>query len=219
MKTNQSSVKIKVALMASLAAAAACSAHGATVVVPVGNASFETAVSSSGADWHTLPDPGAWVAGKTSDFQVLDIATNTAHFNNNAPDGNHVLNLIEAGSMTQDLSHTINIGDQISLSFWLGNSANQGTTQQGGARAFFMLDGVNSPHFDSTNTAADGQWAFKTVTWTATSGGNLGIRLNPLAAAGGWIDDVSVNVTAVPEPSAALLGGLGALLLLRRRRV
>ncbi|MBT8044256.1 MAG: PEP-CTERM sorting domain-containing protein [Verrucomicrobiae bacterium] len=30
---------------------------------------------------------------------------------------------------------------------------------------------------------------------------------------------MSVDVTAVPEPSAALLGGLGALLLLRRRRV
>lgn len=31
-----------------------------------------------------------------------------------------------------------------------------------------------------------------------------------------WIDDISI--TAVPEPSAALLGGLGVLALLRRRR-
>jgi MYXO-CTERM domain-containing protein len=31
------------------------------------------------------------------------------------------------------------------------------------------------------------------------------------------VDDVSV--TAVPEPSAALLGGLGLLALLRRRRI
>lgn len=193
--------------------------HGATIV-PVGNASFETAVSSSGDDWHTLPDPGAWVAGKTSDFQVLDISANVAHFNNNAPNGVHVLNLIEASQMTQDLSYTINIGDQISLSFWLGNSADQGPTQQGGARAWFMLDGTNaSSNLDSTNTAADGEWAFKTVTWTATSGGNLGIRLTALGAAGGWIDDVSVSVTPIPEPSAALLGGLGALALLRRRRV
>ena len=161
------------------------------------------------------------MAGKTSDFQVLDISTNTAHFNNNAPDGVHVLNLIEASQMTQDLSCTINIGDQISLSFWLGNSAAQGTTQQGGARAWFMLDGTNaSSNLDSTNTAADGEWAFKTVTWTATSGGNLGIRLTALAAPGGWIDDVSVNVTPVPEPSTSLF--LGCLILcglLSRRRV
>ena len=35
---------------------------------------------------------------------------------------------------------------------------------------------------------------------------------------GALIDDVSVDISTVPEPSAALLGGIGCLLLLRRRR-
>jgi hypothetical protein len=32
------------------------------------------------------------------------------------------------------------------------------------------------------------------------------------------LDDLSINVSAIPEPSTALLGGLGLLMLLRRRR-
>lgn len=36
----------------------------------------------------------------------------------------------------------------------------------------------------------------------------------------GWVDNVTLNadVTAIPEPSTALLGGLGLMLLLRKRR-
>lgn len=33
-----------------------------------------------------------------------------------------------------------------------------------------------------------------------------------------WIDNVTLTGTVIPEPSSALLGGLGMLLLLRRRR-
>jgi hypothetical protein len=54
-------------------------------------------------------------------------------------------------------------------------------------------------------------------------------RVDPIASSGasqngvqaqraGFIDDVVVNATVIPEPSAALLGGLGLLALLRRRR-
>lgn len=50
------------------------------------------------------------------------------------------------------------------------------------------------------------------------------IRINNLGSAGGdgfniFIDDLQVTTTApVPEPSAALLGAIGSLLLIRRRR-
>ena len=41
-------------------------------------------------------------------------------------------------------------------------------------------------------------------------------NVNGYAAAG--LDNVSVNVSVIPEPCAALLGGIGLLVLLMRRR-
>ncbi|WP_411846213.1 hypothetical protein AAFN60_00600 [Roseibacillus persicicus] len=43
------------------------------------------------------------------------------------------------------------------------------------------------------------------------------VNFNQGGNSGYWLDNVTVN-TVVPEPSAALLGGLGFLVLLRRRR-
>jgi hypothetical protein len=53
--------------------------------------------------------------------------------------------------------------------------------------------------------------------WDATLlGQDIGIRFyNRTSDA--IIDNVSVDITVIPEPSAALLGGIGLLLLLRRR--
>jgi MYXO-CTERM domain-containing protein len=62
----------------------------------------------------------------------------------------------------------------------------------------------------------------KSITVNNVAGG-AGIRIafwqgdSPATTAAG-LDNVAVSVTAIPEPSAALLGGLGMLALLRRRR-
>jgi MYXO-CTERM domain-containing protein len=62
----------------------------------------------------------------------------------------------------------------------------------------------------------------KSITVNNVAGGT-GIRIafwqgdSPATTAAG-LDNVAVSVTAIPEPSAALLGGLGMLALLRRRR-
>jgi MYXO-CTERM domain-containing protein len=57
---------------------------------------------------------------------------------------------------------------------------------------------------------------------SAANQGNVLLRFNSLATtvAGGTnrIDNISVTSAVVPEPSAALLGALGALGILRRRR-
>lgn len=52
---------------------------------------------------------------------------------------------------------------------------------------------------------------------SAVLGHDIAIRFDGQTSAASW-DNVSVDITVVPEPSAALLGSLGLLALLRRRR-
>lgn len=68
-----------------------------------------------------------------------------------------------------------------------------------------------------TATAAAQQYTF--VGFAAPDGKFITSIQVVEAGGGGWLgyDDVTI-VTSVPEPSAALLGGLGTLALLRRRR-
>jgi hypothetical protein len=72
-----------------------------------------------------------------------------------------------------------------------------------------------------TATYAAGDSGTKSITVNNVAGGT-GIRIgfwqgDTLGEAAG-LDNVAVSVTPVPEPSAALLGGLGLLALLHRRR-
>jgi hypothetical protein len=65
--------------------------------------------------------------------------------------------------------------------------------------------------------------AFKNALTSATANKGLALRFYqdalPGQYAGGQFSPVTIEVVTVPEPSsAALLGGLGSLLLIRRRR-
>lgn len=66
-----------------------------------------------------------------------------------------------------------------------------------------LTEGVNYVKFD--NIQADGTGKL-VITWSNPTGGS------------GWSSFNGLQLQAVPEPSAALLGGLGVLALLRRRR-
>jgi len=82
----------------------------------------------------------------------------------------------------------------------------------------------------SVTVANNSVWTLKDNTFTAfesaVAGEAVTFRLfgyNGTGSPGnntinGRIDDISLTITAVPEPSAAFLGGLGVLCLLRRRR-
>jgi hypothetical protein len=62
---------------------------------------------------------------------------------------------------------------------------------------------------------------FNASFWTINTGGFLSDpewQGNWSLALNGTNDALILNYTAIPEPSVALLGGLGALALLRRRR-
>lgn len=71
---------------------------------------------------------------------------------------------------------------------------------------------VGDPVFD--NNGATGGVA---TTWNALLlGQDIGIRFEHKIDA--IIDNVSIDISVVPEPGPAILGGLGLLALLRRRR-
>jgi MYXO-CTERM domain-containing protein len=74
--------------------------------------------------------------------------------------------------------------------------------------ATFLFDQTNDGTYESSRT--------QTITRTDTGFNGANSRLFVGGGAGLSFDNIVIN--AVPEPSAALLGGLGALALLRRRR-
>lgn len=81
----------------------------------------------------------------------------------------------------------------------------------GGSDSFVIAGGVVQYDFSLSGVLTDstlsaGETA--TITWITTGGTGQRIRF----------DNVAISGEVIPEPSALLLGGLGSLLLLRRRR-
>lgn len=101
------------------------------------------------------------------------------------------------------------------INLFVGN----GTTV-GNSTAFVILTPTSPLLFPPDVTAATG------VTYAATIGtgqtlvaSSLGSSFSPTTTAGGAAGSGNFILAAVPEPSAALLGAIGALGLLRRRRI
>jgi len=194
------------------------SAGSAAIVpvdVPVGNASFETTGTDIAGDpqyWHNLPAGGDWTKSSGAGFDIYDTSPSGDHLDS-APDGVHVLNL--NATYTQDLEYAINVGDVITLDFWVGRSL---TNASGNLTASILVDGLGvNDTFTNPNSIAGAFTAHQTQ-FTATSSGNLSIQFAKVSGTN-FIDAVSVNV--VPEPgSFALIGGCFALasVMLRRRR-
>jgi len=96
-----------------------------------------------------------------------------------------------------------------------GGTFDQDTT------AGFSKDGGTFSFTLNSSTGYSATWGNATP-WTGSIQ-NLSIDriqvYNNSAGSGGGNDVYFNNLTVVPEPSAALLGGLGALALLRRRRI
>jgi hypothetical protein len=93
----------------------------------------------------------------------------------------------------------------------------------------FITTGLADALFTYTSPAAAGVTSLAsvgspsaTISPTVANGGNLFFRWSGADVGGSGSRDEfaldNISITAVPEPSAALLGGLGLLALLRRRR-
>jgi hypothetical protein len=169
--------------------------------VPVGNPSFETVGdSASGAVWFRLPGAGAWTDGAPAAiYDVLDLAQEDIHFPglDAAPEGTRVLNLGNSIPLSQDLAWPVNPGDTITLRFSVGNS----TQEEGGADviATLLLDAAEV-HSETVSQAGEGMFAARSVEWTATTGGLLGIRFGKTDGPA-YLDAVSVEVTPVDDGS------------------
>ncbi len=222
-ETNPHATKIDMKpFAASLAALLGVSFPVGAATVFVANHSFETTgTAGTPSHWSALPTGGAWTDGLgTNSFEIYNTATSTdpvPHFSVGAvPDGTKVLNLEATSPLTQNLSHPITAGDLITLTFYLGNSQAQ-ADPAGDATAYFTLDGSDAFSQVVTNNAVDNQFLLKTVQWTATSAGNLGLKFTGPGKT--WIDNVSVDVVAIPEPSGSLmLFTMAGFAILRRRR-
>lgn len=205
----------------------ASSANAATAITVL-NGSFESQVVADGEAYtatYTTVDAGtsasggdstitSWTESNTADH--LSFVLNPGSGSVQATDGNNIA-FIQNSTISQSLSgFTLGTGDTISVTFDLW-STNQGTGST--FEVNFAGIGVQNPAaitiggpavsrtIDFTVTAAQDGLTSGDLSFKSTLGGNR-YRL----------DNVQVLHTAVPEPSSAVLLGLGGLALILRRR-
>jgi hypothetical protein len=155
----------------------------------------------------------------------VGLSVSTGNFNGSSPDSDN-LDVYEgniyldgdnffgpSGPATITLTG-LGVGNFVDLYFYIGagHTSGEGGTITIGSTSYTATDangveeaytlGTNYVKFDDVETDGSGNIV---ATWSVASGQ----RFSSLAG---------IQIEAVPEPSAALLGGLGLLALLRRRR-
>jgi len=120
-------------------------------------------------------------------------------------------------------SHTVALGDTFSLTFYYGSAENWDVgTDTIGVFLYSTAGVIWTTTVSPTQNALTGGFTEFTANNipAANIGETLFLRFESNAGLYEYaaIDDVTLTVSPIPEPSAALLGGLGLLALLRRRR-
>lgn len=135
------------------------------------------------------------------------------------------------GALTnnQYIGFTISLGGAASIdltSFSFGTDITNGTA----AKNYWLLADTVGGTFDATDQIGSGNFTtngsevittFSTSSFSFNTEFRLYFDTGASTASHGFaIDDITLDgtVTPIPEPSAALLGGIGLLALLRRRR-
>jgi hypothetical protein len=188
--------------------------------------SFESPDTADNSDPLGTPTGWTWeTRNSTANQGILNYAS--------ATDGSQVFfafsgQAFDIQTTASILNESITVGSTYTLTLDYQGYANNRIIRFG--VRLLAIDGSNNVTQLATNTVnvASGHgltgstWntSFSLgVTPTTNAGERLAIEFNNGGAtttAGGYIDNLKLDV--VPEPSAALLGGLGFLILLRRRR-
>jgi hypothetical protein len=138
-----------------------------------------------------------------------------------AQDGDYYLSLDTGNGRNSSISQSVALsaGTYV-LSFWYSPESALVATNTIGYNLGNLVSGTASV---GTNGARLGVWVEVRQKFTVLTGASFGLRFAGLGAAdgvGGYIDNVSIAVAAVPVPASGLVlvSALGGLLGLRRRR-
>ncbi len=181
----------------------------------LGSAAFSTVADVN----VNLAAPNTFTTGGVGEFEITDpVVAMQGSGTADAP--NLVFHLDSTGMQAITISYNLrdidgsadNAIQQVALQFRLGGAGDFTNVSAG-----YIADASTGPGFATLVTPVS-----VTLPGSADNQALLEIRVMTTNAAGSdeWvgIDDIRVTSTAIPEPSGALSGLAGALLLLRRRR-
>ena len=210
---------------------------GAIGVTKLGTGSliFDKTNSYTGA---TIVSKGTLIVNGSISTSTLTTVASGATLGGNGAVGSATINGILApgngGIGTLSATGDTTWNSNQAWAFELGTaSLDLASANIGGTRDLFNITGVGSDFlkgtgsaftFDFANTGESGY--YKLVDWDGTStfvdadfaATNLASGLSGSFIVDSATSALYLNVNIIPEPSIALLGGLGALLLLRRKR-
>ena len=198
---------LPLAMIASLTLASSASAALAIV-----NGNFETTAGYTGVN-------SEWRTGLATGWSGPSTASVYRYYTN---DGSIIANLewtsVSTGTdpiqpLYQDIG-TLDGRSNITLTF-------DYVTFGAGPLNVAIYNGASFDTVLGTATYAAGDFGSKSITVNNVAGATairIGFWQGDVLDKSAGLDNVAVSVTAIPEPSAALLGGLGLLALLRRRR-
>lgn len=228
-------------LILSTFAVAVPTAHAATIYSETFDTTVATSVSTYG--WQAYSNAGVDLFSSTADPVVVNTSNLVFIASGAANVGGRYALISAAGTINPALYE-----NDLTISFNQSATAQTvGGSTDMGWRVFAKVDSAiyasNFTQYTATTTTinvilANAVWSLWTVETNLSDGFNVGnisgtsgnlpagtlSDIGILALDGNVnndrmrLDDFAITGTAIPEPSTALLGGLGALLLLRGRR-